>query len=426
MKKRLFSLLLCLTLLLSSCTPSPRETASLSPAGTPTSVPTETPEPTPTPTPEPQDTHITLSFGGDVLVHDSVFNSASNGDGTYDFLSFLQYGMEDFFHADWNLVNMENPIDVYGSNEKVSSYPRFNAPREIIDFTKTLGVDTVTFCNNHVYDKGYSGFCTTLDNLEEGGLSVTGGYRSSEEFNTPFLRDVNGIRIGVISYTNLVNSHYGLYQGEMINTLEPDSVRLFVQSASSAPEMNGEIQKLRDAGADLVLVYLHWGSEYQNEPKKAQKDLAHALCEGGADIILGGHSHCVQPMEKFTCEDGRESLIFYSLGNLFADQVGLSKSKYGSDIGKTQYGVKVNVAVKKDVRTGKVSIEGGDYEPTCLLRRKKETKNDYYYLASGRYALSETADPLFPDDAAFKECIAGYEHVTKILGNDVLPVHKYE
>lgn len=425
MKKSLLSVLLVLCLL-TSCTETEETPVSsaFAPATPPDAV--SSASPTPSPTPEPQDITVTLSFGGDILCHTPIFTTAAEEDGTYDFSSFLQYGMTDFFHADFNLANMENPVDAYGNDEKISSYPGFNAPNEIADFALAYGIDTVTFCNNHVYDKGYSGFCRTIENLRESGLATAGGYLNEEEYNTPEIYDVKGIKIGLLSYTYLVNSRYGYYKGEIINTLEPYSVRTFVQNVNAAEAMSDEMQKLREAGAELVIVYLHWGNEYKDSPTAAQKNLAHALCEGGADILVGGHSHCVQPMERYTRSDGSESLIFYSLGNLFADQHGLSTENYGADIRKTQYGVKVNVTVTKDAHTGQVSLTGGDYEPTCLLRGRKNGKYDYYYLASGRYALKETADELFPDTAMWQKCITAYEHVTKILGTDVLPVHVYE
>lgn len=421
MKKRLFSLCVALLLTLVSCTP----TTEPAPAPVPTPAPTVEPTAEPTPAP-PQDSVVTLSFGGDILCHTPVFTAAAKGDGAYDFGAFLQYGMADFFHADFNFANMENPVDAVGKNEKISSYPAFNAPREIGDFALSLGIDTVAFCNNHAYDKGYAGLCTTVDNLKERGLSVAGAYRNEEEYNTPDIREIGGVKIGLLCYTSLVNSRFGVSNGELINTLEPFSLRTFVQRDASAEAMCGEIQALREAGAELVIVCLHWGSEYKNSPSATQKSIAHALCEGGADLIVGGHSHCVQPMERYVREDGKESLIFYSLGNLFADQTGLSKEKYGSDIAKTNYGVKVNVTVTKDALTGDVSLTGGDYEPTCLLRRKVNGKNEYFYLASGRYATKETADSLFPNDAIYQKCVDAYRHVTGILGQDVLPVHRYE
>lgn len=380
----------------------------------------------PTPTPTPEDTVVTMSFGGDVLIHTPVFDTAHRGDGTYDFMQFLQYGMEDFFNADWNVVNMENPVDVYGDNSRISTYPSFNAPREVMDFTAGLGVDTVTFCNNHIYDKGYTGFVTTVNTLRE-RFDVAGAYLSEEEYNTPEIRDINGIKVGMVSFTNLVNSYYS----ERVDRLEPYSIHTFNQTTQAAPAMVEEIRKVKDAGAEFVVVYLHWGSEYRNAPSNTQKELAHLLCEGGADLIVGGHSHCVQPAETYTYTNGegeeKSSLILYSLGNFFADQTGLqSNEKYGPSYVKTQYGMKVTVTVKKDGVTGEVTLEGGEYEPTFLLRKKVSGKYQYYFVASGRYQTEEAAAQVFPDESSRKKCVAAYEHVTEIVGTDVLSVHTYE
>lgn len=428
-RNRFTALAVAMLLLLSSCGETSNlavDLSSLQPDPSPSEMPTPTGDPEPTPTPVPQDTEITLSFGGDILLHTPVFTTADQGDGTYDFSHFLQYDMTGFFDADWNMVNMENPVDVYGDNSKISSYPSFNAPREVMDFTSALGVDTVAYCNNHIYDKGYTGFLATLNNLRE-SLDVAGAYASEEEYNTPYIRDVKGVKVGLVCFTNLVNSYYS----ERVNRLEPYSVHTFNQNTAAVPTMVEEIQAVRDAGAELVVVYLHWGSEYRDAPSNTQKELARLLCEGGADLIVGGHSHCVQPAETYTytTETGAEktSLILYSLGNFFADQTGLqSNEKYGPSYAKTQYGMKVTVRVKKDGVTGEVTVEGGEYEPTCLLRRRVNGRYDYRFLASGRYALSETMPDIFPNEATWKKCIAAYDHVTGIVGTDVLSVHDYE
>ncbi len=413
-------------LLLAGCTPVGLSTDPMPTPDKP--VVTETPVPsTSEPTPVPEDTTVTLSFAGDVLVHTPVFQTAHNGDDTYDFSPFLQYGMTDFFSADWNFVNMENPVDVLGDNTDIATYPRFNAPREVGDFLRSLGVDTVSFCNNHIYDRGYKGFLATMDNLKNAGLEVAGAYQSEEEYNTPYIRDVNGVKVGLLCYTNLVNSYFS----ERTDRLEPFSVRTFHQKAEAAPAMVAEIQALKAAGADVVAVALHWGSEYKNEPAGTQKELARLLCEGGADLIIGGHSHCVQPMEKYTYkgEDGKEktAYIVYSLGNFFGDQTGLqSNDKYGPSYVKTQYGMKVTFFVKKDGVTGEVTVEGGEYEPTCLLRRRVNGRYDYRFLAAGRYVQGDVRPEIFPDDGTWNKCIAAYDHVTGIVGQEVLQVKTYD
>ena len=364
----------------------------------------------------PQDTHATISFGGDILIHTPLFTTAKTGDNTYDFKQFLQYGMEGFFDSDWNVCNMENPIDVNGDNSGISTYPAFNAPREIIDFPVAYGLDTLIFCNNHVYDKKYKGFVATVNNLRE-KIDVTGAYLSEDEYNTPYIRDVNGIKVGLICYTDHVN-------GNTDSTLTPYSVRTFKLAASSAPAMVEDIRALKEAGAEFVIVYLHWGSEYKNNPSDTQKKLAKLLCDGGADVIMGMHSHCVQPIEKYTADDGRECVIMYSLGNLFTDQTGLQfNEKYGKSYIKTQYGMKVTLSILKDGETGKVSITGGEYAPTMLYRRKQNGNYIYYYLEPGRY-VSQDGSAGFDTPLVKENCILAFDHVTNVVGDDI-PVKEY-
>ncbi len=371
--------------------------------------------------PEKTDVSALISFGGDILIHSSVINAAETEDGGYDFAQFLKYGMEGFFDGDWNVVNMENPVDVNGDNSGLSTYPQFNAPREVTDLAYLMGADTAIFCNNHVYDKKYAGFAATIGNLSK-KLDVAGAYLSQEEYETPYIRDVNGIKVGLLAYTDHVN-------GYAADRLEPYSLRTFALNTDSVPAMAEDIRSLREAGAEAVVIYLHWGAEYRDAPSDTQVKIARALCEAGADIIVGGHSHCVQPIEKYTFTDDageeRTSIIMYSLGNLFADQTSLqTMSGYGSSYRKTQHGVKVSVCLTKDGETGKVTVTGGEYVPTVLLRRKVSGKYYLMFLEAGKYSFCEERPDIFETDAEWTKCREAYERVCEIMGDDI-PAREY-
>ena len=160
------------------------------------------------PEPEIKDNFMSVSLGGDLLIHNSVYNTyrVENEADVYDFSPLLQYGMDGFFDSDLNIVNMENPVDVKKDNTGISQYPQFNAPREVMDFTERLGIDTVTFCNNHIYDYKYAGFVASIENLRE-KFKVVGAYLTEEEYNTHCITEINGITVGMLAYADHVNGY---------------------------------------------------------------------------------------------------------------------------------------------------------------------------------------------------------------------------
>lgn len=361
----------------------------------------------------PEDITATLSFGGDILIHTCLFNSAKTDEG-YDFIRLITE-MEDFFNSDFNMVNMESPIDVYGDNSGISNYPRFNAPREITDAIEFMGIDAVTYTNNHVYDKGYKGFKSTVNLLRE-KFEVVGAYLNEEEYNKPQIYDVNGIKVGILAYADRVN-------GYSDSRLEEFSLRTFDVCDEDAERIIKDIANIKAAGAEYTVVYLHWGNEYRDKPTDAQRKFAYALTDGGADVLLGGHSHCVQPIERRQIEkDGetREAVIIYSIGNFFVDQTGLQSSKGASYI-KTQQGMKVTLTIRKDGSTGKISLVDGTYTPTMLFRKRiSNGVYDYNLLPIKQYVdLGEERPEIFYSEKDWNNCKKAYERITGIVGDEL-------
>lgn len=410
MIKRILAVLMLITLPLCSCAETTEEVSSqTSSAQQFVSLPNESEDVSSEPAPE--NLTATISLAGDILVHTPLFSSAKTEDG-YDFIGLFSE-MEGFFDSDLNLVNMENPIDVNGDNSDIATYPRFNAPYEITDLLKFMGVDTVSFVNNHIYDRGYDGFTKTVSNLRD-KFEVVGAYLSEEEYNKPQIYDVNGIKVGFLAYTDNVNGQ----------TPKKYSVRTFEITDEDAQRILEDVDALKEAGAEYTIVSLHWGSEYRDYPADEQKEFAYTLTDGGVDVVLGGHSHCVQPIERreITDQNGdtREAVIIYSIGNFLADQTGLQSSRGPSYI-KTQQGMKVTLTIEKDAQTGKVTLTDGTYTPTMLFReRKGGGKYNYKLLAIKEYYdLGEDAEKpeIFFSNKDWENCRQAYERVTGIVGD---------
>ena len=355
--KRGLALLSALLLLLQACTTPPTPTPEPTPIPT-IETPTPTPMPTPSPTPEPPPIEIRIQFAGDILLHRGPINAARIGENTYDFRPFLR-DIKPFITGDLAIVNMETPVDVLGGNRDITTFPRFNAPFEILEALQYAGFNHLIAANNHSFDRGFSGLVATVENFERVGLDFTGMYVDAEAFHIPTILDVGGVQVGIIAYTDSVNGLESLVPAEM----RPYAVRRFRSHVpDDVPAMGEDIANLRAAGAELVIVSLHWGAEYVNAPTEMQRQIARGLSEVGADVIMGNHAHVIQPIEWHERENGGRSLIIYSLGNFLADQTRLQ-----TPIERTQFGKLVSLQVIR-YPSGEIRLGVCEVLPTLCMR----------------------------------------------------------
>lgn len=248
-----------------------------------------------------------LLFGGDVLPHMPINDYAYYyGDGDYDY----SRSFEDIndFAKDFDFFMVNNEFTVNPSLE-VSGYPLFNSNKNIYKAMKDAGIDLVTTANNHCLDTGIDGLVTTIEAIESFDIDHVGTSKSS--YKPYIIKDVKGIKIGILSYAeNLNGNDYLLDTDEkynMVNTLDRDQVKK-------------DLAKLKKKDVDFIVVYPHWGVEYESYPESYQIEFAHDMLEWGADMVIGNHPHVIQPMEEYETEDGRKGLIYYSLGNLLSNQ----------------------------------------------------------------------------------------------------------
>lgn len=325
-----------------------------------------TPEPITEPEPTPEPINIRLQFAGDILLHGGL--GAGIGNNQFDYRPFM-WAIKDYVNGDLNLVNMETPVDVYGNNSNIMTWPRFNAPFEIVEGLIYAGFNHLITANNHIVDRGFYGLQRTLENFERAGISQTGAYPTREDGQTPTIIDVNGINVGIIAYTDSLNGLDSLIPYEM----RPYAVRRFRSHViDDVQYMIEDIAWLRYHGADVVVVSLHWGAEYVNRPTNTQMQIARGLVNAGADIIMGHHSHTPQPLEWHYRENGTRGLIIYSLGNFLSDQIALG-------IAATQYGILVTTYITKCFEYG-ISLTNATALPTAFVRDSGRTLGSPYSI----------------------------------------------
>ncbi|MEG6616842.1 CapA family protein [Peptococcaceae bacterium 1198_IL3148] len=305
--------------------------------------------------PEPESIVVEVAAVGDFLMHMPVINAAwDNNIGKYDFASQLNPVKSLLAKPDLTIANLETRL-AGQNNGGYSGYPVFNCPEQLAYDLKAVGIDVVTTANNHSLDRGFSGLLTTLDNLEAAGLKPVGNYRTMEERKVPLIIDVKGIKIGILNYTDSVNG------------IPIPAGKEYAINMVDLEKINNDIQQLKSAGSDVIIMYLHFGIEYQRYPNEQQKQLVDQLFAMGIDIIFGDHVHVIQPMEKrsinFAGQD-KEVFVIYSLGNFISNQ----RWQYSDS------GVIVNIQLEKHPATNITTITKVDYVPTWV----------HTYLANGK------------------------------------------
>jgi poly-gamma-glutamate capsule biosynthesis protein CapA/YwtB (metallophosphatase superfamily) len=265
------------------------------------------------PPPMPRDIEskrVVLSAAGDILIHQGISEAASRNaggagsgfGGRYDFRPMFDEVRPLLSDSHQALCHMEVPIS--RGNADLSYFPRFRVPNEIGAALAYAGFDACTTASNHSIDQGPDGVAATLEALDTAQLDHAGMGRTPEEASSPVLLSADGIRIGVVSFTFSLN---GL-------PLPPD--KPWMVNLIDERRILGQAQAAREAGADLVVVSMHWGTEFVATPNVQQTSLAQSLLASPqVDLILGHHAHVVQPIGKVGDE-----FVVYGMGNFISRQ----------------------------------------------------------------------------------------------------------
>lgn len=247
-----------------------------------------------------------LVFIGDVMSHSPQVTAAKYAGG-YDYTEVFRHVKPVFDSADLVITNLETTLRDY---PPYTGYPSFAAPAQLAFDMRRAGIDIVTTANNHICDKGAKGIASTLKFLDSAGIAHTGAFVDSAVWRSvnPLRREVNGLRISLLSYTYGTNG-IPVPAGMIVNRI--DTARISADLASIC----------RDS-TDCVIVCYHWGDEYRSTPNRTQKELAAWTRARGADIIVGVHPHVIQPFEAHYNADSTAvtGATFYSLGNFVSNQ----------------------------------------------------------------------------------------------------------
>lgn len=289
---------------------------------------------------------LSLVMVGDALLHSSVYNDAYKN-GVYDFSSQLEYIKPIIQKYDLAFYNQESILG--GTSIGLSDYPTFNSPQEFGDAMVDAGFNLVSLANNHTLDRGEKAVLNSCEYWKTKDVLTAGSYTSFEEANEIKIKEKNGIKYTLLSYT------YGT------NGIPVPSGKEYLVNLYSDEKAKEDIEKVKDK-VDIILVSMHWGTEYQTEPTEEQKRQANYLSSLGVDIIIGTHPHIIEPITYIN-----DTLVIYSLGNFISAQS--TNNDYN-----TMVELMTSVDIIKEEKDGEVTIK--------LDNLNNELLYNYYHKGS--------------------------------------------
>lgn len=354
---------------------------------------------------------VALSFVavGDVMVHRSQISSQYDPQtGTYDYTDNFRYIKPYIQDADLALANVETTF----AGGTPSGYPSFNAPDALATALADTGFNVGLISNNHLYDKGLAGMDRTIGILRIAGLKTAGANLVGEKNYT--LVEVEGVSVGIVSYTYETPSHDGLTR--INGVVLPESVAERINSFShermeeDLGKIGKTIQTARNDGADIIICYFHWGEEYQRSPNLWQRRIAEQAADMGADIIFASHPHVLQSAEWVKGPTtGKEIPVFFSMGNFLSNQrLETLNNRY------TEQGMIARVDLKYDLEKGEIAEMSMSAVGTWLDKYKAEGK-DWYAIIPLDEALENNIT--LQQSGHLSRAQQGYKDIREILGN---------
>ncbi|MBK7133285.1 MAG: CapA family protein [Bacteroidales bacterium] len=249
---------------------------------------------------------ITFMFAGDIMGHDEQIWSAENRETrTFNYDDVFRYISPVISKADIAIANLEVTL----AGKPYKGYPQFSSPADLAVACRNAGFDCLVTANNHAADRGKQGIISTINKLDSIGMPHTGTFlnRISRDTLSPLMIHRNGVSAAVLSYTFSTNG---------IKVPEPVVVNMLDKEI-----ITNDIKKAKNKEPDIVVLFLHWGTEYDTVPSKNQSDLAATLLSAGADLVIGSHPHVLQKMVWLKDQlSGKDGIVVYSLGNFVSNQ----------------------------------------------------------------------------------------------------------
>lgn len=321
-----------------------------------------------------KDMDVSLVMVGDALIHSSIYDDAYNGT-SYDFKPMLSKIKP--LIKDYNLKYYNQETILGGAELGLSNYPRFNSPYEVGDAFVDAGFNLVSLATNHTMDKGETGVINSLNYWgKQNEVYTAGSYSSFDDRNRSVIKEINGITYSFFSYTTWTNG------------LETPSGKEYLNNVYDVEKVKTDIEKVRDK-CDVVIVAMHWGTEYSTSVSAEQEEIANYLASLGVDIIIGSHPHVVEPIDFIG-----DTMVIYSLGNFISDQEGVERLT----------GLMVSVDIHKSVEKDNIDITLDNPRAELLYTHSTYRRKRNFVV----YPYTELNDSLLP---SYKEYYNTYKQI---------------
>lgn len=297
---------------------------------------------------------LSLLFIGDIMGHDTQIRSAEKGKtGNWDYNDVFMYVKPLISEADIAIANFE--VTLAGPPYK--GYPLFSSPAALAHACRNAGIDYLVTANNHAADRGKKGITGTINRLDSLGIPHTGTFvnKAARDSLHPLMITKKGFNIALLNYTYGTNG---------IKVQEPVIVNMLDRNL-----VTGDIKKAKNKSADFIILFLHWGIEYDTIPSDTQVEMAEYFFSCGADLIIGSHPHVLQKMIWYRGDTTHNNkAVIYSLGNFVSNQ---RKSK-------TDGGSMVKIELEKT--DAPVTISNAGYYLTWVYTPTENNKKRFYIL----------------------------------------------
>lgn len=328
-----------------------------------------------------------------------VLNSDVPQAGSNLINSMPQFGhIRPFIDGDLNITSLVGVIPPLVENLNASS-----SPAELLRAMRGARFNLVITANNRAFDRGWQGMLQIQEVLNTAWMNFTGTFTSREDHTTPHIVTLNGIQVGITAWAALGDDELNITEEQAafaMNTFDQTSIE-------DVPRMLEDVQRLRRAGAEVVIMVLHWGYELQETPTPRQMQIARRLAAGGVDVILGNNHSTVQTIEILEGVDYR-NITVYSMGSFFTD---LAPGETPAPT--TRYGMLVYLDIERGP-DGNIRVDVV-YMPTLHFR---VPNLGFVVLPAGRYA-EMTQRPNYITPPTWQNLRSAWEHVRRVVGPEI-------
>lgn len=318
-----------------------------------------------------QNDTVSLIFAGDIMGHSPQFQAAYNSSTkTYNYDICFQAVKPYIEAADFAIANLEVPL----AGLPYSGYPNFSSPDALLDGLKNTGYDIMLTANNHVLDRGKKGLERTIGTIKRRNLLFEGSYidKLQRDSTYPIMLEKKGIKIALLNCTYGTNWGVTTYPN-IVNYL--DTIQIL-----------NDIHKALAQRADILIMAVHWGTEYELKNNSIQRNYAQFFAQNGINLVIGSHPHVIQNAEFIYGKDSVLVPVFYSLGNSISNQ-----RDSNTDGG---------IMVKVEIECNSKKILNTSYIPVYVYRGVLNDLYQYHLIPTIDFIAKPARFPIYKSDSA--------------------------